>query len=61
MKKKTTKQPAETSALVPSSPSPDPASGLLAKLRAVILEARRQAVSAVDVVQVRTCWIVGRH
>jgi predicted nuclease of restriction endonuclease-like (RecB) superfamily len=61
MKKKTTKQPAETSALVPSSPSPDPASGLLANLRAVILEARRQAVSAVDIVQVRTCWIVGRH
>ncbi|MEI8293750.1 MAG: PDDEXK nuclease domain-containing protein [bacterium] len=61
MKKKTTKQPAETSALVHSSPSPDPASGLLANLRAVILEARRQAVSAVDIVQVRTCWIVGRH
>jgi hypothetical protein len=34
---------------------------LLANLRAVILEARRQAITAVDVVQVRTCWIVGRH
>ena len=61
MKKKTTKRPAETSALVPSSPSSDPASGLLANLRAVILEARRQAITAVDVVQVRTCWVVGRH
>ena len=61
MKKKTTNRPAETSALVPSSPSSDPASGLLANLRAVILEARRQAITAVDVVQVRTCWVVGRH
>ena len=61
MKKKPTKQPAETSALVPSAPNPDPASGLLASLRAVIVEARRQAITAVDVVQVRTCWVVGRH
>lgn len=37
------------------------ASSLLANLRSVILEARRQAISAVDVVQVRTCWFVGRH
>lgn len=34
---------------------------LLTNLRAVILEARQQALHAVDVVQVRTCWIVGRH
>ena len=35
--------------------------GLLANLRAVILEARQRALQAVDVVQVRTCWFVGRH
>lgn len=35
--------------------------GLLASLREVIQTARRQAVRAVDVVQVRTCWTVGRH
>lgn len=36
-------------------------SSLLTNLRAVIREAREQALQAVDVVQVRTCWIVGRH
>lgn len=36
-------------------------SGLLASLRGVIQAARQQAVSAVDVVQVHTCWTVGRH
>jgi predicted nuclease of restriction endonuclease-like (RecB) superfamily len=35
--------------------------GLLASLREVIQSARQQAVRAVDVVQVRTCWTVGRH
>ena len=35
--------------------------GLLASLREVIQAARQQAVRAVDVVQVRTCWTVGRH
>jgi hypothetical protein len=30
-------------------------------LRAVITESRRQVLRAVDVVQVRTCWGVGRH
>lgn len=35
--------------------------GLLASLREVIHAARQQAVRAVDVVQVRTCWSVGRH
>ncbi len=34
---------------------------LLANLREVIQDARQQALRAVDVVQVRTCWSVGRH
>ncbi|MEN9634026.1 MAG: hypothetical protein RL077_2430 [Verrucomicrobiota bacterium] len=34
---------------------------LLGELRALIAEARQQALRAVDVVQVRTCWEVGRH
>ena len=35
--------------------------GLLDQLRALILQARQQALRAVDVVQVRTCWEMGRH
>ena len=34
---------------------------LLGRLRALIQDARQQALRAVDVVQVRTCWSVGRH
>ena len=34
---------------------------LLASLRDVIQLARQQALRAVDVVQVQTCWTVGRH
>jgi hypothetical protein len=34
---------------------------LLAQLRAVIQESRQQALRAVDFVQVRTCWTMGRH
>ncbi len=34
---------------------------LVGELRAIIVEARQQALRAVDVVQVRTCWEVGRH
>lgn len=36
-------------------------SGLLTELREIIRTARQQALRAVDVVQVRTCWSVGRH
>ena len=66
MKKKSTKKtpnksPQEAGALVPSMGSSGSLTSLLANLRAVILEARQQAIQAVDVVQVRTCWIVGRH
>jgi len=35
--------------------------GLIGQLRALIQNARQQALRAVDVVQVRTCWEVGRH
>jgi len=35
--------------------------GLLGRLRTLIRQARRQALRAVDVIQVRTCWEVGRH
>ena len=34
---------------------------LLASLRAVIRASRDQALTAVDVIQVRTCWTIGRH
>ena len=59
-KKITNKNRKDLSALAPSMRSTGLTS-LLANLRAVILEARQQAIQAVDVVQVRTCWIVGRH
>ena len=66
MKKKSTKKspnksPQEAGALVLSIGSSGRLTSLLANLRDVILEARQQAIQAVDVVQVRTCWIVGRH
>ena len=34
---------------------------LLVQLRGLIAEARTQALRAVDVIQVRTCWEIGRH
>jgi predicted nuclease of restriction endonuclease-like (RecB) superfamily len=34
---------------------------LLRSLRGLIQEARRQVLRAVDVVQVQTCWEIGRH
>ena len=34
---------------------------LFGQLRALIGEARQQALRAVDVVQVQTCWQIGRH
>jgi len=34
---------------------------LLGQLRILIQHARQQALRAVDIVQVRTCWQVGRH
>jgi len=34
---------------------------LVGKLRVLVQQARQQALRAVDVVQVRTCWEMGRH
>ncbi|MFZ4537123.1 PDDEXK nuclease domain-containing protein [Propionivibrio sp.] len=61
MKKKAVQKLAKESPIVPVTPSITGVTSLLATLRAVIVEARQQALQAVDVVQVRTCWIVGRH
>ena len=53
------KRPTKSKALQPAAP---PAfDGLLRELREFITESRRQVLRAVDVVQVRTCWGVGRH
>ncbi len=38
-----------------------PLTELLASLRALIADGRKQALRAVDAVQVQTCWQVGRH
>ena len=38
-----------------------PLSGLLDALRGLIQQGRQQALRAVDMVQVQTCWEVGRH
>jgi predicted nuclease of restriction endonuclease-like (RecB) superfamily len=54
-----TKAPRQT-ALVPAGQAAGVES-LLANLRSVIQESRQQALRAVDVIQVRTCWLVGRH
>ena len=55
MKKKAVTK--KTSALA----APPAFDGLLGQLRTLIQEARQQALRAVDVVQVRTCWEVRRH
>jgi len=52
------KRPSKTKAVQPAKPGFD---GLLRELRAFITESRWQVLRAVDVVQVRTCWGVGRH
>lgn len=44
--------------LTPQSP---PLSGLLDALRGLIQQGRQQALRAVDMVQVQTCWEIGRH
>lgn len=36
-------------------------SNLLANLRGLITQARNQALRLVDVIQVQTCWEIGRH
>ncbi len=61
MKKQASKKLAGNAAIVASEDNPGSVADLLGNLRAVIIQARQQALQAVDVVQVRTCWIVGRH
>ena len=41
--------------------NPPPLEGLLDCLRGLIQDARNNALRAVDTIQVRTCWEVGRH
>ena len=49
-------------ALIPAAVEPSASiNALLANLRSIIREARQQVLRAADVVQVRTCWLVGRH
>ena len=43
------------------TPDPPPLAGLLETLRGLIREGRHRALRAVDMVQVQTCWEVGRH
>jgi predicted nuclease of restriction endonuclease-like (RecB) superfamily len=64
VKKKPTKRVRRDVMVTRDSNGLHPASdltGLLANLREIIQSARVQALRAVDVVQVRTCWSVGRH
>lgn len=59
-RKSAAKKGLRATALVPA----DKAAGvesLLANLRSVIQDSRQEALRAVDVIQVRTCWLVGRH
>ncbi len=43
------------------TPQTPPLSGLLDALRGLIQQGRQQALRAVDMVQVQTCWEIGRH
>ena len=61
MKKQASKKLAGNAAIVASEDNPGSVADLLGTLRAVILEARQRALQAVDLVQVSTCWVVGRH
>jgi len=51
-------KPARKAAL---ADAPATANALLEQLRFLIQQARQQALRAVDIVQVATCWEVGRH
>ena len=52
-------QPA--SAVPAEAPDTPPPAGLLDALRGLIQQGRQQALRAVDMVQVQTCWEIGRH
>lgn len=45
----------------PQRATPSAMQDLLGHLRALIASTRTQALRAVDVIQVRTCWEIGRH
>lgn len=45
----------------PQSPEPDSLVGLLHALRGLIQDGRSRVLRAVDMVQVQTCWEIGRH
>ena len=46
---------------IPAENSAVNAAPLLGQLRQLIAQARTQALRAVDSIQVRTCWEIGRH
>ena len=46
---------------IPAENSAVSAAPLLGQLRQLIAQARAQALRAVDSIQVRTCWEIGRH
>ena len=50
-----------SSEMTHTAPAADNLSALLLELRGLIQAARRQALHAVDAIQVRTCWEIGRH
>lgn len=61
MKKKRTAKRAPPKTIPVTAGSAYGVECLLANLRAVIHESRQQALRAVDIIQIRTCWLVGRH
>jgi predicted nuclease of restriction endonuclease-like (RecB) superfamily len=61
LKKRANQKQEESIIPADSSTVAAPVSALLENLRAVIHESRQQALRAVDVIQVRTCWLVGCH
>jgi predicted nuclease of restriction endonuclease-like (RecB) superfamily len=50
-----------TTPSTPASPAVPALTSLVDALRGLIQEGRQQALRAVDMVQVQTCWEVGRH
>jgi len=58
---KTRLEAARPASSATDQPKPTNLGGLLSHLRAIIIESRQQALRAVDLLQVRTCWLVGRH
>ncbi|OHC69910.1 MAG: hypothetical protein A3H93_18660 [Rhodocyclales bacterium RIFCSPLOWO2_02_FULL_63_24] len=45
----------------PATPDDQASHGLLDALRGLIVQARQQVLRQVDVIQVQTCWQIGRH